>query len=134
MFLSMISLWTLDGYACILRPKQYGKSFNGFMAHPPFLILVSLVFDVLPDDIDGNAASREQAEALIPEVFLPQLLPYGREFLLDASAARALVGVDELAQFGFRLGGEHDMDMIDVMIPFFADDAVVRSDGFEHLS
>lgn len=93
-----------------------------------------LVFDILPDDIDGNAASREQAETLVLEVFLPQLLPDGRELVLDAAAARTLVGVDELAQFGFRLGGEHDVDMIDVMIPLFTGDAVVRSDSFEYLT
>ena len=122
MFLSMIRFWVLDGYACIFSPKQYGRSLRFFMAYPPFSILVSLIFDVLPDNLDGNAAGREQAEALIPKILLPELLADNREFFLYTAAACALVSIDKLAQLRFWLCGEHDMDMIDIMVPFFADD------------
>ena len=65
--------------------------------------LFSLCLDIRPYHVDRGTPGGQQAEALAPESFLPQLLPDLREFLLQDPAAGALIRVDELTQFRSRL-------------------------------
>ncbi len=85
------------------------------------------------DDIDRCPACREQAEAPAPEVLLPELAPDLGELLLQQTAARALVGADELRQLGLRLGAEQHVRVIDVVVPRLQGDAVGRRDVLENL-
>jgi hypothetical protein len=84
-----------------------------------------LRFDILSDCLNGSPSRCEKAETLAPECFFPQFLPDLWIFLFQKAAARAFIGIDELAEFCFRLRAEHDMDVVNVMVPLFQSDPVV---------
>lgn len=55
------------------------------------------------------------------------------KFFLDQSATGTLVRIDEFAQRGLWLRSEHDVDMIDIVVPFFDCYCVVWSNIFKYV-
>jgi hypothetical protein len=52
---------------------------------------------------------------------------------LQETAGRAFIGIDEFTELCVRLGTEHDMDMVNVMVPLFQSDPIVVCDLQEDL-
>ena len=101
---------------------------------PASFTFLSLAFDIAPYGFDRCPARSQQAEALAPEGFLPQLCPDLWIFLFQQSAAGTLISVDKFTEFALRLRTEHDMNMIDIMVPFFQGDPVIRCNILKYLS
>ena len=80
-------------------------------------MFLPLRFYIFFDHFDRCSTGCEQAEALTPERFLPQLFPNRREFFFQESAAGTFVSIDKLAEFTLWLSPEHHMNMITVVIP-----------------
>ena len=59
------------------------------------MFFLPLCLDVLTDHFDRSSAGTQEAEALTPEHFLPELLPDLRILFFDQTAAGAFIGIDE---------------------------------------
>ena len=95
---------------------------------------LSLSLNIAPYGFYRCPARSQQAEAPAPEGFLPQLCPDLRIFLFQQPAAGTLISVDKLTEFTLRLCTEHDMNMINIMVPFFQSDPVIRCYILKYLS
>ena len=86
------------------------------------MFFLPLCLDVLTDHFDRSSAGTQEAEALTPEHFLPELLPDLRILFFDQTAAGTFIGIDKFTEFRLRMGTEHDMDMVLIVIPLFQGD------------
>ena len=84
--------------------------------------------------LDVYKRQTQEAEALTPEHFLPELLPDLRILFFDQTAAGAFIGIDKFTEFRLRMGTEHDMDMVLIVIPLFQGDMIFGRDIFKDFS
>ena len=88
------------------------------------MFFLPLCLDVLTDHFDRSSAGTQKTEALTPEHFLPELLPDLRILFFDQTAAGTFIGIDKFTEFRLRMGTEHDMDMVLIVIPLFQGDMI----------
>ena len=98
------------------------------------MFFLPLCLDVLTDHFDRSSAGTQEAEALTPEHFLPELLPDLRILFFDQTAAGTFIGIDKFTEFRLRMGTEHDMDMVLIVIPLFQGDMIFGRDIFKDFS
>ena len=98
------------------------------------MFFLPLRLDVLTDHFNRSSAGTQEAEALTPEHFLPELLPDLRILFFDQTAAGAFIGIDKFTEFRLRMCTEHDMDMVLIVIPLFQGDMIFGRDIFKDFS
>ena len=62
------------------------------------------------------------------------LLPDLQILFFDQTAAGAFIGIDKFTEFRLRMGTEHDMDMVLIVIPLFQGDMIFGRDIFKDFS
>ena len=62
------------------------------------MFFLPLCLDVLTDHFDLSSSGTQEAEALTPEHFLPELLPDLRILFFDQTAAGTFIGIDKIQQ------------------------------------
>ena len=98
------------------------------------MFFLPLRLDVLADHFDRSSSGTQEAEALTPEHFLPELLPDLRILFFDQTAAGAFIGIDKFTEFRLRMCTEHDMDMVLIVIPLFQGDMIFGRNVFKDFS
>ena len=94
----------------------------------------SYQYEVETDHFDQSSAGTQKTEALTPEHFLPELLPDLQILFFDQTAAGTFIGIDKFTEFRLRMGTEHDMDMVLIVIPLFQGDMIFGRNVFKDFS